>query len=199
MSTAFESAASSIANVANGRLTAEDLLGLASSKDFELVDGLLVEREMGNIASEIAGYLCGLISIFCRKNRLGWVCGSDGGFIFQRDGKDNVRRPDISFFKSGRLPAGQSRAQGYERISPDLAVEVLSPNDLASEVDVKVEEYLSVGVRLIWIINPISRTVTVIRLDGSLSRLHETEQLDGENVLPGFTCSIADILEIASA
>jgi len=194
MSTVFEPIIRS-----NVDLTVDDLLGLPSAKDFELVDGQLVRREMGNISSEIAGYLCGLISIFCRKNRLGWVCGSDGGFIFQRDGKDNVRRPDISFFKSGRLPAGQSRAQGYERIAPDLAVEVLSPNDLASEVDVKVEEYLTVGVRLIWIINPFSRTVTVFRLDGAMSRLHETDQLDGENVLPGFTCSIAEILEIAPA
>jgi Uma2 family endonuclease len=180
-------------------LTADDLLALQDAKDFELVDGKLVERETGNISSGIAAYLTGLISIFCRKNHLGWVCGSDGGFIFLRDGKENVRRPDISFFKSGRLPPGRGWAQGYERIAPDLAVEVLSPNDLASEVDVKIEEYQTVGVRLIWVINPISRTVTVFRNNGTVARLHEADQLDGEDVLVGFICSIAEILEVVPA
>ncbi|MDB5392215.1 MAG: hypothetical protein JWM11_7861 [Planctomycetaceae bacterium] len=177
-------------------MTSDDLLRLPNEKHFELIDGNLAERKTGNESSEIATYLGGLISLFCRKNRLGRVCGADGGFIFLRDGKENVRRPDISFFKSGRLPAGQSWAKGYEGIAPDLAVEVLSPNDLASEIDVKIEEYQTAGVRLIWIVNPTSRTVTVLRLDGSMSRLHEAEQLNGEDVLPGFACSIAEILEL---
>jgi Uma2 family endonuclease len=80
---------------------------------------------------------------------------------------------------------------GYIRISPDLAVEVLSPNDLAYEVDQKVEEYFSVGVRLIWVINPEKRTVIVYRPDGTATKLSEKDTLEGEEVLPGFSCSIS--------
>lgn len=194
MSAAFETVA--MQKYTPPYITPDELLQRPDEKDFELTAGALVQRKTGNESSEIATYLAGLIAIHCRKNRLGRVCGSDGGFIFIRDGKENVRRPDVSFFKSGRLPPGQSWAKGYELIAPDLAVEVLSPNDLASEIETKIEEYQTVGVRLIWVVNPPSRTVTVLRLDGSVSRLHAVDVLDGEDVIPGFTCSIAEILEV---
>jgi Uma2 family endonuclease len=195
MSTVFKPAENSIAD--SQILSSDELQILPDEKDFELIQGELVERKTGNESSEIATYLGGLIAIFCRKNRLGRVCGADGGFIFARDGKENLRRPDVSFFKSGRLALGQSWAKGYEHIPPDLAVEVLSPNDLASEIEVKIEEYQTVGVRLIWVIDPASRTAMILRLDGSVARFHEADHLDGEDVLPGFRCSIAEILEVA--
>jgi len=196
MSTVFESELRLKSGQANPDLAATDLLILPDEKEFELIDGQLVKREMGNISSGIAIYLGGLISIFCRKNHLGWVCGADGGFVIAQAGKESVRRPDISVYKVGRLPPGQGWASAYELIAPDLAVEVVSPNDLATEVETKIEDFQSAGVKLIWVIHPVNRIVTTYRLDGRVTRLHESDQLDGEDVLPGFSCSIAETLEI---
>jgi len=199
MSPVFEAEVDSKPLSDRSDMAVEDLQRLSEEKDYELHDGQLVERNMGNEASETALNLGALINLFCRKHRLGRVCGADGGFIVLRDGKESLRRPDISFFKRGRLPPGQGWATGYERIPPDLAVEVLSPNDLVYEVDAKLEEYLRLGVRLIWVVHPATRIVTVIRLDGTTSRLHATDELQGEDVLPGFACSVAEIFEVAPA
>jgi Uma2 family endonuclease len=77
-------------------------------------------------------------------------------------------------------------------------VEVLSPNDIAYEVDAKVREYLAAGVRLVWVINPDGRTVTIHRPQGPGTVLHEQDELAGETVLPGFRCRIADLFPPAS-
>lgn len=76
-------------------------------------------------------------------------------------------------------------AAGYMPIAPDLAVEVLSPNDHAYEVDQKVDEYFGAGVRLIWIVNPEKRTVIIHRPDGTVTKLTAKDALDGEDVVPG--------------
>ena len=78
-------------------------------------------------------------------------------------------------------------------LAPDLAVEVISPNDLASEVNEKIDEYLSAGVSLVWVIDPDSKTVSVYRKDGSTARLRESDELSGEDVIPGFSCKVNDI------
>jgi Uma2 family endonuclease len=106
-----------------------------------------------------------------------------------------VRKPDVSFLCSGRLP-GNRPARGYDAIPPDLAVEILSPRDLASDIDMKVEEYLRAGVRLVWVVNPDARTVRIHRADRTITGLHEGDELSGEDVLPGFACKVAEIFEI---
>jgi Uma2 family endonuclease len=72
-------------------------------------------------------------------------------------------------------------------------VEVLSPNDLAYAVDEKIGEYLVAGVKLVWIINPERRWVTIHRADGSVVRLKETDTLDCGQVVPGFSCAVGDL------
>ena len=79
------------------------------------------------------------------------------------------------------------------RTAPDLAVEVVSPHDLAYDVDSKVEGYLQAGVRLVWVVNPAARTVRVHRPDGSSATLRPGDQLTGGEVLPGFHCLIRDL------
>jgi Uma2 family endonuclease len=76
---------------------------------------------------------------------------------------------------------------------PDLILEVVSPNDLAWEVDVKVTEYLQAGVPLVWVFYPDTRTVSVYRADGQAARLGMGETLRGAEVLPGFACLVADV------
>jgi Uma2 family endonuclease len=168
---------------------------MPDEKSYELVDGELVERPMGNYASLVAGNLFFILASFVRPRRLGVLLPAEAGYQCFRDSEDRVRKPDVSFISSGRLP-GNRPAEGYDTIAPDLAAEVLSPRDLASEVDEKIEEYLRAGVRLVWIVNPNSRTVRIHRRDGTITGLHEGDDLSGEDVLPGFSCSVAEIFEI---
>jgi Uma2 family endonuclease len=100
----------------------------------------------------------------------------------------------VSFIRLDRYPVKRLSNEGFITIPPDLAVEVISPNDLASELDEKLEEYLRAGVRLIWVINPQTRTLQIFRADRSGSRLHETDELLGEDVVPGFCCPVRALI-----
>ena len=95
----------------------------------------------------------------------------------------------------GRFP-NERVPKGYIRIPPDLAVEVVSPNDLADHMDFKVEEYLEAGVSLVWVISPNAETVTVHRADGSVTKLHNTDELSGETLLSGFRCKVSDLFVV---
>ena len=106
---------------------------------------------------------------------------------------DLLRRPDVSFVRSGRLP-GDIAPKGWVRIPPDLAVEVVSPNDLVEVLEEKLDDYRKVEVSLIWVIYPELRKVKVLRGDGSVSELREDDELSGEGVIPGFRCPIREIL-----
>jgi Uma2 family endonuclease len=103
-----------------------------------------------------------------------------------------VRKPDVSFVRHGRFSEEQLPG-GYARLAPDLAAEVISPNDKYEKVDEKIEEYLRAGVRLVWIISPQNHTVRVYRANGSSHSLRENDELDGEEVVPGFRCPVADL------
>jgi Uma2 family endonuclease len=84
--------------------------------------------------------------------------------------------------------------KGWAKIVPDLVVEVVSPNDTVYELEEKLDDYRKVNVPLVWVINPNSRMVRVHRANGSVSDLHENDELSGEHVIPGFRCPITDIL-----
>ena len=133
-----------------------------------------------------------LIADFAEPHGLGWAFPADCGYQCFPDAPDKVRKPDASFIQRGRLP-GEQLHEGHVRIAPDLAVEVVSANDLFDEVEIKVGEYLGAGVRLVWVVNPRTRTGQVYRADGSVTRLREGDELSGEDVLPGFRCRVHDL------
>ena len=97
-----------------------------------------------------------------------------------------------AFIRRGRLP-GEEPPTGHVHLAPDLAVELTSPNDQYDVVEVKVERYLRAGVRLVWVVSPQNHTVRVHRLNGSSASLRENDELDGEDVLPGFRCPVRDL------
>jgi Uma2 family endonuclease len=103
-----------------------------------------------------------------------------------------VRKPDASFVARGRFTDGVI-PKGDVGFAPDLAVEVVSPNDFYDEIDVKVSEYLGAGVRLVWIVSPATKTVLVRRPDKTCAALDVSDTLSGEEVLPGFTCAVAEL------
>lgn len=172
--------------------TPEDLLLMPDGDRFELIDGQLVEPEMSILASLVSLEVMRLVSNFVRGNHLGFALSSECSYQCFPHKPSQVRKPDGSFIRKGRLPADQLE-RGHARIAPDLAIEVISPNDLYPEVDVKLEDYFLAGIPLIWVINPELRTVRVYHADGSSVRLREHDELTGEDVLPGFRCRVGEL------
>lgn len=173
-------------------MTPEDLLALPNGVDYELVRGELVERHMGAESSWIASNLTWLFGCIYGRKRPGHFFTTDCGYQCFPDDAERVRRPDVSFIRKGRFP-GERVPRSYIRIVPDLVVEVMSPNDLASEIAVKVEEYLEAGVPLVWVISPDAETVIIHRVDGTVTKLHLDDELSGENVLPEFRCRVSEL------
>ena len=159
-----------------GVVTAEELLYLnLPDKQTELVRGSLIVREPpgyqhGLVALEIAR----LIANHAADHSLGVAVAAETGFISQ-----------------GRAP--DPPPTGYLTLAPDLAVEVVSPNDRAGEVQGKVSDWLTAGSRLVWVIDPVRRRAVIYRADGSVALLAEHDALEGEDVLPGFGCPLTDL------
>jgi Uma2 family endonuclease len=180
-----------------GTYTAEDLLTIPDGDQFELVDGRLVETHMGTEASFTGGVLHYYLYLHCDPPTRGWVFPADVSYQCFPGRPNLVRRPDVSFLRLGRLP-NEELPEGHLRTAPDLAVEVVSPNDLYYEVEEKIKEYRSAGVSLIWVIVPPTRTVLVRRLDGTAAEVGENGELDGEQIVPGFRCRVADLFRRAT-
>lgn len=175
------------------RVTPDDLLTMPDGELYELVDGQLVELPMSSIASVVAVKLAGCLDQFCESTDLGWVFGIDCGYQCFPEDPNRVRKPNVSFVRKERIPGG-ILSKGYLKVSPDLAVVVVSTHDLFSEVMEKVEQYLDAGVPLIWVIHPETRNAQVFRSSGSPSYLHEQDELQGEDAVPGFRLRLGDIL-----
>jgi Uma2 family endonuclease len=172
------------------RITPEELLMLPDSSRYELVDGKLVEREMGFHSSRVGGQVFGMILTYGEKNGYGWAMPADASYQCFAD-PSKVRRPDASFIRMGRLP-GEQFPQGHCPIAPDLAVEVVSPNDNSADIEEKLAEYLEAGVSLVWVFYPRTRSVHVFRAQGHPERLTEEHLLTGEEVIPGFSCMVSE-------
>ena len=170
----------------------DDLLRMPDGERYELIDGRLKEKPMGAESDEINYALGTLIVTFVRKNRLGHVYGSQTGYRCFPNKPKLVRKPDTSFVATGRLPNDKT-PKGDIDIAPDLVVEVVSPNDTYEEIAVRVADYKSANVKLIWVISPETRTVLIRRANGTCEEVGEAGTLSGEDVLPGFTCTVAEL------
>lgn len=174
--------------------TPEDLLTMPDGFRFELIDGKLVERNMGAEASQVAMKLMIRVGSHVESRKLGKIFGSDCGYQSFPNQPKQVRFADGSFVAKGRLP-DERAPRGYMRIAPDLAIEVVSPHDTAEEVEAKRKEWLAAGVKLLWIIYPEGRSVHVFHASGRSPTLGPNDDLSGEDVLPGFVCKVAELFE----
>ncbi|HLZ69786.1 MAG TPA: Uma2 family endonuclease [Dehalococcoidia bacterium] len=174
-------------------ITAEELFEMDDCDAYvELIEGELQEMtpppgwEHGHTTSTVGL----LIAVYVRANRLGQVAVGDPGIILKRD-PDTVRGPDVAFISSARLPPDRS-IPGYPEIAPDLVVEVVSPGDRAGRIQQKVAQWLAAGVRLVWVVYPLSRHVVAYRELAHPRVYTEEETIDAEPVLPGFSCAVAE-------
>lgn len=178
-------------------VTPEELQSMPDSGHYELVDGELRERNVSVLSCLISHEIGRVLGDYCRKHGLGWLFSSDLGYRCFPWRPRRVRRADVSLIRADRL-TDLVLSEGDCTIPPDLAVEVVSPNDLASEVNLKIEEYLRAGVGLVWVVDPEVRIVQVFRADGSGQWLRENDSLSGEDVIPGFECKVAALFPILS-
>jgi Uma2 family endonuclease len=180
--------------VNKGLMTADELLVLElPGKSTELVRGILVVREPpSTYHGRVQSTLNVLVGSYVRSHQLGAVFGQDTGFKIQSD-PDTVRAPDLAFVHRDRV--GQIARRGYAALAPDLVAEILSPDDRPGEVLAKVGGWLDAGVVLVWVIDPDRRTAHVYRSDGSVTTVAANGDLDGENVLPGFSCRLTELFE----
>jgi Uma2 family endonuclease len=160
----------------------------------ELVEGVLVEKPMGLYESLLATVLIQLLRNFLDQHDLGIVTGEEGPL---RLAPGLVRKPDVTFITWERLPDEELPSEPIPDLAPDLAVEVLSKSNTPGEMTRKLEEYFAAGCRLVWLLDPVSKTVRVHTSPTDSQLLHEDDTLDGGDVLPGFQLPIREWFERA--
>jgi Uma2 family endonuclease len=159
---------------------------------YELVQGEMVPMSPagpthGKIALRLGAYLWQ----FVQQHDLGEVYAAETGFTILEN-PDTVRAPDVAFVARERIP-DTGEPEGFWRIAPDLVVEVLSPYDRASDVQNKITDYLTAGVRLLWLVDPRSQTVTIYESLDRAKILLGDDSLDGGDVLPGFSLALPQL------
>lgn len=180
-----------MATNARAHATEADLLRMPKDgRKYELVDGQIRVSPAGGQHGLIIVELTARLLAFVKRARWGYVFESSTGF---RLPKGNVRSPDISFVARGRFKK-EIVPKGFIPFPPDLAVEVLSPEDRPRFVLDKVGEYLDAGVRMVWVLDPEAHSASVYRSLTNVQTLSEKDQLRGEDVLPGFRCRLGEIL-----
>jgi Uma2 family endonuclease len=179
------------------RLTPEELLAIPDNNSMELVDGRIVEKPVSISSSDADGivYLrlanyalsTGFAKVF--PATLGYQC-----FRHLAEDPDRMRKPDCTVVRMDRIEAMGPVDPGYMPIVPDLAVEVISPNDVAYLVIEKIHEYREAGFPLVWLVDPLDLTVMVYPTPGKQYVLTEDDQISVGPALPGFVCRVADLL-----
>lgn len=147
------------------------------------------ESVAGGIPGEIGATLSRHLGNFVYPSKLGRVFNAQTDFELAGVGK---RQPDVGFVSLPRLPVNVFDSVP---LAPDLAVEVVSKTDKVYDVDVKVGEYLKAGVRLVWVIYPVRQEVEVYRYGHHSRILDMRDELDGEDVIPGFRLKVSAVFE----
>ncbi|MGH2522008.1 MAG: Uma2 family endonuclease [Anaerolineales bacterium] len=175
-------------------VTGDELFAMGDIGPCELVEGRIVMMsptgfEHGSYESNFDEHL----KTFVKRHKLGRVVVGEVG-IYTRRNPDTVRAADVAFISHERL-AQRKKKRGYLDVAPELVVEVLSPNDSWSEVTQKLREYFAIGVRLVWVADPASRTVYAYRSLTDIREFPETAIFSGDDALPGFSVPVASLFE----
>ncbi|MCX7411361.1 MAG: Uma2 family endonuclease [Planctomycetales bacterium] len=181
-----------------GTATVEDVLRLCDREPkrlCELVDGVLVEKVMGHQESRLAARLIFVLQSYLEEQDLGIVSGADGPhqILF-----DQVRFPDVAYIAYDRIPEGADPSTPVPDWIPTIAVEILSRSNTKAEMTRKLRDYFEAGVELVWYVDPSDRTVRVYHSLEAVTTLTDADDLDGEQLLPGFRLSIRDWFDRAS-
>jgi len=171
----------------------EVLLMPDEGQGYELVDGELREMNVSTESSRIAGTVYFELQSHAVAKGPAWVFPEGTSFRCFTDDPTRVRRADSSVIVLSRMPVATYEDEGHCTTVPDLVAEVVSPNDLAVDVEEKRDQWLEAGVKIVWIIHPNAKTVRIHRADGGYAFLKEADTLTAEGVLPGFSVPVAKL------
>jgi Uma2 family endonuclease len=175
-------------------ISPKELRRLEREAGVEFVDGKLLVKPVNIEACGIEATIGSLLGNEAARSRTACVYSSSLGYRCFAGDLARIRKPNASVVRVERMKGIDTR-ETYMPIPPDLAVEVISPNDLATELAMRIEEYLNNGFPLVWVVAPATKTVTTHRADGSVSRLHAKDEITGETALPTFRCKVAEFFE----
>ena len=183
-----------------GPVTEEEFLARYGPDDrVELVDGEVIPKygtdgpmsPTSNAHGRIVMDLIRALDRVVHPGGLGEIFTDPACFVISETPK-RMRCPDVAFVRAGRIPE-EIALDGIVRLAPDLVAEVISRSEPASQVDAKIDQYLEAGVRLVWKIDPRRRVVTTFHAGGAVTRLAESDVLDGGDVVPGFRLPVAEL------
>ncbi len=177
-----------------GMAKVADLLAERDHRDrvCELIDGTLVEKDMGLLESRVAFLLGNRIEASVSTSAVGFVTVGDGPLCLFAE---QVRLPDVAFVRWERLPDRRIPQEPVPNLAPDLAVEVLSKGNTRREMERKLRDYFTAGVRLVWYIDPETRSARVYTAPDQFTAIDEHGTLDGGDVLPGFSIQLGPLLD----
>ena len=176
-----------------GKATEKDVLRFLHAYNkrlYELVDGVLVEKDMGLVESFVAIDLGKFLGIFLDTHDLGFLAGEGGALRLM---PRLVRIPDVSFIAWTQLPTREIPTKPIPDLAPALAVEVISKGNTRGEMERKLRDYFFAGVQLAWLVDPAKRIVTVYTAPDEATVLTEADTLDGGTVLPGFAIPVRQV------
>jgi Uma2 family endonuclease len=188
-----------MAIAATRRMTAEEFYEFTHRPEnrdriFELEHGEIVEMSRpGKKHGLVCANSVRILGNFAAARKKGYVCSNDAGVVVERD-PDTVRGPDVLFFED--VADYTEMEEKYGETPPLLAVEALSPNDSMGRVNRRIKEQLEFGTRLVWLLDPEARNVTVYRPGKAHYVVEENEELTGEDVLPDFRCKVAEFFNL---
>jgi Uma2 family endonuclease len=175
----------------DGTLTIEELADVVGDAPGELIDGRFVPMPpTGWPHARAEVKVSSRLEQFVEASGLGTVLGGEAGIIIRR-GPDTVRGADVAYISRERL--AQASPDGYLDVAPELIVEIVSPNDRWTDLTAKLEDYFSIGVALVWIVDPRRRRISCYRSPTALALLGPGDTLTAEPMLPGFSLAVSDL------
>jgi Uma2 family endonuclease len=174
-------------------VTPDDLLRMPDEgQGWELVRGELREMNVSKESSRVSARITHFLEVHSESVAPGWVFPDAMSFRCFED-PSTIRRADAAWIPLSKMPVDTYEDEGYCTVVPDIVAEVVSPNDLAEEVEEKLEDWLGAGVKLVWIVHPVTRTIRVHRAGGGIAYLQDTDTLTAEGVLSNFAVPVVDL------
>jgi Uma2 family endonuclease len=178
-------------------VTPEDLLQMGDEgKGYELVNGDLKELDVSARSSRVGGQVYRQLENYSRTQTPGWAFPPETGFRCFADDPGKVRKPDTSFIAIDRLSPQEYEEEGFLEVVPDLVAEVISPNDNAEDLEIKIKEWITAGVKVLWEIYPATSVVRAHQPGNTITLFRATDTLTAPDLLPGFACPVADLFRL---